>query len=63
MGNYEYSMNVFICGNLTEEIKNDVIFEIFKTKGGKSDSKFEERAHDFDIYFSWNRPLEKYEFY
>ena len=62
MGN-EYSMNVFICGNLNDRIKKNVIFEIFKTKGNKSDSEFKQRDHDFDIYFSWNRPLENYKFY
>ena len=48
MGN-EYSMNVFICGNLNDRIKKNVIFEIFKTKGKKSDSKFGQRDYDFDI--------------
>jgi GTP-binding protein EngB required for normal cell division len=58
---YEYSMNVFICGNLTEVFKN-VIYEIFQEKGSKSYSYF--RADkDFDVYFSYNNPLENYKFY
>ena len=63
---YEYSMNVFICGNLTageNGILKNVISKLFTKKGGKSDTKFEPRKHDFDIYFSYNRPLEDYKFY
>ena len=66
MGTYEYSMNVFICCDLTGERKSilkNVILKIFKEKGNKSYSKFEQRDHDFDIYFSYNTPLENYKFY
>ena len=58
---YEYSMNVFICGNLTEVFKN-VIYEIFQEKGSKSYSYFQSDK-DFDVYFSYNNPLENYKFY
>ena len=63
---YEYSMNVFICGNLTagkNGILKNVIYKLFTKKGGKSYTKFEPRKNDFDIYFSYNRPLENYKFY
>ena len=63
---YEYSMNVFICGNLTageNGILKNVISKLFTQKGDKSYTKFEPRKYDFDIYFSYNRPLEDYKFY
>ena len=63
---YEYSMNVFICGNLTageNGILKNVISKLFKEKGDKSYTKFEPRKYDFDICFSYNRPLEDYKFY
>ena len=50
---YEYSMNVFICGNLTKENK-DIINKIFKEKGSKSYTKFEQRDFDFEMIFSYN---------
>ena len=60
---YEYSMNVFICGNLTNE-NLDIIKKIFKEESDKkSYSQFEPRAFDFDIYFALNKPLKNYEFY
>ena len=62
---YEYSMNVFICGNLStgnDGILKKVIHKIFKEKGNKSDTKFEAKDN-FDIYFSYNKPLKNYEFY
>ena len=65
MGN-EYSMNVFICGNLSkgkDGILNNVIHKIFNDKKDKSDTKFEKRDYDFDIYLSYNRPLEDCKFY
>ena len=43
---YEYSMNVFICGNLTageNGILKNVIYKLFTKKGGKSDTRFEPR--------------------
>ena len=64
MGNDEFSMNVFICGNLTNGILENVVFKIFEKKiRKKSESKFESRNNDFDVIFSHNRPLENYEFY
>ena len=50
---YEYSMNVFICGNLTKENK-DIINKIFKEKDSKSYTKFEQRDFDFAIILSYN---------
>lgn len=61
-----YSMNVFICGNLIDRndgILENVILKLFKEKGDKSYTKFEPRDYDFDIYFSYNRPLNNYKFY
>ena len=58
---YEYSMNVFICGNIKEN--NDIINKIFKEKGSKSYTKFEQRDFDFDMIFSYNNPLKNYKFY
>ena len=64
MGNDEFSMNVFICGNLTNGILENVVFKIFEKKiRKKSESKFESKNYDFDVIFSHNRPLENYEFY
>ena len=63
---YEYSMNVFICGNLTkgkDGLLKNVILKLFNEKGNKSYTKFEPRDYDFAIYFSYNRPLEDYKFY
>ena len=62
MGNYEYSMNVFICGDLTDVNKN-IINSIFEQKGDKSHTKFEPRDYDFDIIYAHNKPLENYDFY
>ena len=60
---YEYSMNVFICGNLTND-NLDIIKKIFKEESNKkSYSQFEPRAFDFDIIFALNKPLKNYEFY
>ena len=60
---YEYSMNVFICGNLTNE-NLDIIKKIFKEEDNKkSYSQFEPRAFDFDIISALNKPLKNYEFY
>ena len=59
---YEYSMNVFICCNLTKENK-DIINKIFKKKGSKSYTEFEQRDFDFEMIFSYNRPLKDYKFY
>ncbi len=61
MGN-EYSMNVFICGNLTE-VNKDIINKIFKEKGSKSYTEFKQRDFDFEMIFSYNRPLKDYKFY
>ena len=58
---YEYSMNVFICGNIKEN--DDIINKIFKEKGSKSYTKFEQRDFDFDMIFSYNNPLKNYKFY
>ena len=66
MGTYEYSMNVFICGNLKkgkDDLLKNVILKLFNEKGDESYTKFEPRNYDFDIYFSYNRPLEDYKFY
>ena len=60
---YEYSMNVFICGDLTKEISKNVIFQIFKEKGNESYTKFEPRDDPFFIYFSYNKPLKDLKFY
>ena len=62
MGNYEYSMNVFICGDLTD-INKRIINKIFTQKGDKSYTKFEQRDYDFDIIFAHNKPLKNYDFY
>ena len=62
MGN-EYSMNVFICGYLTDVILKNVIFKLFKEKGDKGYSKFEPRDYDFNIRFCLNKPLDGYKFY
>ena len=60
---YEYSMNVFICGNLTKENKY-IINKIFKEKSNnKSYTKFEQSDYNFDIIFAFNKPLKNYEFY
>ncbi len=60
---YEYSMNVFICGNLTKE-NLFIIKKIFNEKSDiKSYSQFEPRAFDFDIIFALNKPLKNYKFY
>ena len=59
---YEYSMNVFICGNLTKENK-DIINKIFKEKGSKSYTEFEQRDFDFEIILSYNTSLKYYKFY
>lgn len=42
----EYSMNVFICGNLTKEILEKVIYKIFSEKGSNSYSKFQQTDKD-----------------
>ena len=52
---YEYSMNVFICGNLTKD-NIGIIRNLFKKNGNKSYTKFEPRDFDFDIIFSYNNP-------
>ena len=62
MGN-EYSMNVFICGYLTDVILKNIIFKLFKEKGDKGYSKFEPREYDFNIRFCFNKPLDGYKFY
>ena len=62
MGNYEYSMNVFICGHLTD-VNKKIINSIFQQKGDKSYTKFEPRDYDFDIIFAHNKPLKNYDFY
>ena len=59
---YEYSMNVFICGNLTKD-NIGIIRKLFKENGDKSYTKFEPRDFDFDIIFSYNNPLKNYKFY
>ena len=59
---YEYSMNVFICGNLTED-NIGIIRKLFKESGNISYTKFEPRDFDFDIIFSYNNPLKDYKFY
>ena len=61
-----YSMNVFICGNFTDRndgILKNVILKLFKEKGDKSYTKFQPKDYDFDIYLSYNRPLNNYKFY
>ena len=59
---HEYSMNVFICGNLTKD-NIRIIRKLFKEEGNKSYTQFEPRDFDFDIIFSYNKPLKDYKFY
>ena len=59
---YEYSMNVFILGNLTKD-NIGIIRKLFKENGDKSYTKFEPRDFDFNIIFSYNNPLKNYKFY
>ena len=59
----EYSMNIFICGDLNKNILKNVIFKLFKEKGDKSYTKFKPRNNPFDVYFCYNTPLENIKFY
>ena len=59
----EYSMNIFICGDLNKNILQNVIFKLFTKKGDKSYTKFKPRNNPFDVYFCYNTPLENIKFY
>ena len=59
----EYSMNIFICGDLNQNILQNVIFKLFTEKGDKSYTKFKPRNNPFDVYFCYNTPLENIKFY